>query len=85
LLCTHNPPPPRQPSKPNPQGWATVFLANCALAFNVLTMAYNRPPVLTVLLLLVMGVLFMLAGMWLTLQFRWIQVSNGLTAGGRAR
>jgi hypothetical protein len=38
-------------------------------------MAYNRPPVLTILLLLMMGVLFMLAGMWLTLQFRWIQVS----------
>lgn len=56
------------------QGWATLFLANCALAFNVLTIAYNRPAVLTVLLLLLMGFLFLLAGMWLTLQFRWIQV-----------
>ncbi|KAI8462777.1 MAG: hypothetical protein J3K34DRAFT_168086 [Monoraphidium minutum] len=57
-------------------GWGTLFLANCALAFNVINLAYNRPVVLTILLLLLMGVLFMLAGMWLTLQFRWIQMQH---------
>jgi hypothetical protein len=59
------------------QGWATLFLANCALAFNVFDLASNRPLLLTLLLLLLMGALFVLAGMWLTLQFRWIQVTGG--------
>jgi hypothetical protein len=62
---------------PHPQGWATLFLANCALDFNVLSSGIERAPLLTVLLLMMMGLLFLLAGMWLTLQFRWIQVGSG--------
>jgi hypothetical protein len=41
----------------------------------VLATAFSRPPLLTIMLLLLMGALFVLAGMWLTLQFRWIQVT----------
>lgn len=42
--------------------------------------AYARPPALTVLLLMLMAAAFLLAGMWLTLQFRWVQIQHPAVA-----
>lgn len=41
---------------------------------NLLYTHMSRPPMLTALLILVCGGLLMITGMWLTLQFRFIQM-----------
>lgn len=56
------------------QGWGTLLLAQAGIVLNLLYTAISRPLVLTVLLMLVCGALLMVTGMWLTLQFRFIQM-----------
>lgn len=56
------------------QGWGTLLLAQGGIVLNLLYTAASRSPVLTVLLMLVSGALLMVTGMWLTLQFRFIQM-----------
>jgi hypothetical protein len=56
------------------QGWGTLLLAQGGIVLNLLYTAISRPLMLTVLLMLVCGALLMVTGMWLTLQFRFIQM-----------
>jgi len=56
------------------QGWGTLLMAQGGIVLNLLYTYMSRPPMLTALLILVCGGLLMITGMWLTLQFRFIQM-----------
>eukprot|EP00882_Tetradesmus_deserticola_P024360 GHRQ01026620.1.p1 GENE.GHRQ01026620.1~~GHRQ01026620.1.p1 ORF type:complete len:205 (-),score=70.17 GHRQ01026620.1:98-712(-) len=56
------------------QGWATVALAQGGVMLNILFTLANRPPLLSVLLIFACGALLMITGMWLTVQFRFVQM-----------
>ncbi|KAF8058100.1 hypothetical protein HT031_005760 [Scenedesmus sp. PABB004] len=55
-------------------GWGTLVLAQAGVTLNLLLSLGARPPALTLLVVLLSGALLSLAGMWLTLQFRFIQM-----------
>jgi hypothetical protein len=56
------------------QGWGTVALAQGGIMLNILFTLANRPPLLSVLLIFASGALMMITGMWLTVQFRFVQM-----------
>jgi hypothetical protein len=56
------------------QGWATVALAQGGIMLNIAFTFANRPPLLSVLLIFACGALMMITGMWITVQFRFVQM-----------
>jgi hypothetical protein len=54
--------------------WSTLALADVGLVVNVILNSVGRPWILTAATILTLGALFVLAGMWATLQFQWIQM-----------
>lgn len=56
------------------QGWGTVALAQGGITLNILFTFANRPPLLSILLIFACGALLMVTGMWLTVQFRFVQM-----------
>ncbi|WIA13369.1 hypothetical protein OEZ85_006949 [Tetradesmus obliquus] len=55
-------------------GWGTVALAQGGITLNILFTFANRPPLLSILLIFACGALLMVTGMWLTVQFRFVQM-----------
>eukprot|EP00879_Flechtneria_rotunda_P012843 GHRR01013409.1.p1 GENE.GHRR01013409.1~~GHRR01013409.1.p1 ORF type:complete len:1004 (+),score=317.90 GHRR01013409.1:346-3357(+) len=55
-------------------GWGTLLLAQAGVSLNILFTYVNRPIMMSLLLSLMSGALLMLTGMWLTVQFRFIQM-----------
>jgi hypothetical protein len=58
------------------QGWGTLLLAQAGISLNLLLSAGGRPPPVTLLLLLGSGATLALAGAWLTVNFRFVQMQH---------
>lgn len=65
---------PALPPATRTQGWGTLLLAQAGVTLSVLSSFAGRPLLLSLLLVLMTGATHALTGMWLTLQFRFIQM-----------